>query len=105
MSRDDRYDVQRAALRLHANDVYDQVAPWAKVSNILEGGWIDPLAFGVGHRFAAAYNDLAVDYASYTGRISTTLTHVALNLQIAADNYGEAEAASRDDISNMGDQF
>lgn len=105
MSKTDHFQVQRFALYRHAKGVHNEVGPWGRVSNVLQTGSVPPSAFGVGHKFAHAYNDLVLDYASYTGRISTTLMHVSQNLQSVAEAYGNAEAANVVNINDIGDQF
>jgi hypothetical protein len=105
MSKTDHFQVQRTALFRHAKDVHNEVEPWGKVSSTLETGSVPPSAFGVGHKFAQAYNDLVLDYASYTGRISTTLVHVSQNLRSVAESYGNAEAANAINIDDIGEQF
>jgi len=105
MSKTDHFQVQRTALYRHAKDVHNEVGPWGRASNALETGSVPSSAFGVGHKFAQAYNDLVLDYASYTGRISTTLIHVSQNLRSVAEAYGNAEAANTININDIGDQF
>jgi hypothetical protein len=102
----DEYENNRRAIYGYAGDVWAEVGHWNDSAYRVKAAKIDATAFtGSGGKIAAAYGDLVDDYSWSAWRIAITLHKVMNALDQTAQNYGKAEAKSKDDINSVGEQF
>lgn len=101
----DQYSAERQALRAHAAALEEQAGLWKTTKDrTFESDatklWAHEFTVA-GHNAREAYRDLWVKYFSFALQAERIMTDAANLIRYAAENYGRAEARSKDAVRDL----
>ncbi|REE96977.1 hypothetical protein [Thermomonospora umbrina] len=99
------YREEQEALRAHAVALEEQATKWREIKDAtfettVTKLWAHEFTYA-GHNVREAYRDLWEKYFSYALQAERMMTDAAELIRHAADNYGKAEARSKDAVRGL----